>query len=116
MLTIYLSKYDDMIERRKIDEEIDLLTGIVKPNATSQSSEHQPEPRRGSFLHAHNEEMKFEMQTLRNQPIQGTLSSHQTEELRKRVSLGQKYLFEMLKYSIFQQYYEAKSRIDRNER
>ena len=115
LLSLYLSKYDDMIERRQIDEEIDLLTGIVKPNRNAQNPEDQG-PKRDSFLFAHNEELKFEMQTLRNQPIQSTLGAHQLQDLRNTVSENsRRYIRDMVKYSIFQQYYEAKARLEVKE-
>lgn len=71
-MTIYLSKYDDVIERRKIDEEIDLLTGLVKHKDANRNLEYV---QNNSFLQAHNEELKFEMLALRNQPIQSNMSS-----------------------------------------
>lgn len=36
-MSVILEKYDDVLERRQIDDEIDFLTGLVKTNNLNQS-------------------------------------------------------------------------------
>lgn len=88
-LGAYFSNYDDMLERRRRNDEIDLLTGIVKPYQ-GQSRE---QVMTNAFNEARREEELFELQQLKGVPIRGNFTIEEMQDYKKMMKTdAQKYL------------------------
>lgn len=109
LLSVFLEKYDDVLERRKIDDEIDFLTGLVKTNQNNQSRQTNQNHSRhdimtNSFNQSLYEEEQFEMDQLRSVPVRGLYNQKQLTKLQEMVN-AQKYLHELVKAGVRHNYY-----------